>query len=83
MFADNLSEQFDLPTPSGIRIHVSDNGQRWYAKRQTITGHWFAVGAAGPRSDIWYYDGPERPSGYPNELEWDQCLGDHHAVNWS
>ncbi|WP_419923943.1 hypothetical protein [Candidatus Poriferisocius sp.] len=80
---ERRSEQNCLPTPNGIRIHVSSDGQSWCAERQTITGHWFAVGAAGPPPDIWYYDGPERPSGYPNELEWDQWLGGHHAVNWS
>ncbi|WP_419927254.1 hypothetical protein [Candidatus Poriferisocius sp.] len=82
VLADNLSEQFGLPVPTGIRVHISSNGQRWYAERQTIAGHWFAIGAAGPPSDIWFYDGPQPPSGYPDNSEWDQWLGDNHAVNW-
>lgn len=40
------------PTSKRIRTQVSGDGQRWYAERQTITGHWFAIGAAGPPSDI-------------------------------
>lgn len=79
---ENLSEQYGLPTPNGIRLHVSGDGQRWYADRETITGHWFAIGAAAPPSDQWLYDGPQPPSGYPDESEWDQWLGDKHAVNW-
>ncbi len=80
---ERRSEQNCLPTPNGIRIHVSSDGQSWCAERQTITGHWFAVGATGPPPDIWYYDGPERPSGYPDDSEWDQWLGDKHAINWA
>ena len=37
-----------LPQPSGIGTYVAADGQSWYAERQAITGHWFAIGAAGP-----------------------------------
>ena len=77
-----LSEQYGLPTSNRIRTHVSGDGQRWYAERQTITGHWFAVGAAGQPSDQWFYDGPEPPSGYPDDSEWDWFSGGNHAANW-
>lgn len=79
---ERLSEQNGLPAPNGIRILVSCNGQRWYAERQTITGHWLAVGAAWEPPDIWFYDGPQPPNGYPDDSEWDQWLGDNHAANW-
>ena len=79
---ENLSEKYSLPNSNGIRMHVSSDGQRWYAERKTITGQWFAIGAAGPPSDQWLYDGPEPPSGYPDDSEWDQWIGDNHAVNW-
>ena len=78
----NLSEKYGLPTPNGVCVHVSGDGQQWYAERQTITGHWFAIGAAGPPSDQWFYDGADPPSGYPDDSEWDQWMGDNHAVNW-
>ncbi len=77
-----LAEREGLPTPSGIRIHVDRTGQRWYAERQTITGHWFAIGAAAPPTDQWMYDGPQRPTDYPNETEWDHWMGDSNAPNW-
>ncbi len=62
---ESLSERYGLPTPNGIHLHVSRDGQSWYGERQTITGHWFAIGAAGPPSDQWLYDRPTRSSGYP------------------
>ena len=79
---DFLAEKHGLPTSSDIRIRVNFNGQRWYAERRTITGHWFAIGAAAPPTDQWVYDGPEPPTGYPNESEWDQWYGHTNALNW-
>lgn len=64
-------------------MHVSPDGQRWYAERQTITGHWFAIGAAGPSPDEWLYDSPTKPTGYPPGPEWDQLMGGKHSVNWN
>ena len=80
---DNLPGRYGLPTPNGIKLHVSPEGQRWYGERETITGHWFAIGAAGPPPDEWLYDGPSKPSGYPGEAEWDQWVSGEHAVNWT
>lgn len=37
-----------LPAEHGIELHVAPDGQRWWAGRQTITGWYFAIGAAGP-----------------------------------
>ena len=71
-----------LDEPSGVTMFVSSDGQSWYAERQTITGHWFAIGAVGPPSDEWLFDGPERPSGFPAEPEWDHWGGGESSVNW-
>ena len=79
---EHLAERNGLPSPSGIRIHVDRDGQRWYAERRTITGHWFAIGAAGPPTDQWMYDGPQPPTDYPNEAEWDHWMGSNNAPNW-
>ena len=68
--------------PSGIAMYVAPDGQSWYAERQTITGHWFAIGAAGPTPDQWLLDGPERPSGFPAEPEWDHWGGGSASPNW-
>ena len=79
---EHLAEREGLPAPSGIRVHVDRSGQRWYAERKTTTGHWFAIGAAGPPTDQWMYDGPQPPTDYPNETEWDHWMGDNNAPNW-
>lgn len=54
-----------LPSDHGITVQVSDDGQRWWAARQAVTGWWFAIGAAEPPPDEWEYDGPEPPAGFP------------------
>lgn len=80
---DNLSEKYDLPDPVGVDMRIGPDGQSWYAARRTITGHWFAIGASGPPSDQWFYDGPTAPSGFPDESEWDQWLDGDNSPNWS
>ncbi len=80
---DSLSERYDLPLSNNIEMHISDDGQSWYAARPTITGHWFAIGAAGPPTDQWFYDGPTAPSCFPNESEWDQWVPDSNSPNWA
>ena len=80
---DDLSEQYGLPHPNNIEMHISDDGQSWYAARQTITGHWFAIGAAGPPTDQWFYDGPTAPTNFPDESEWDQWMPDSNSPNWA
>ena len=80
---DGLSEKYDLPHPINIEMHISDDGQSWYAARQTITGHWFAIGAAGPPTDQWFYDGPTVPASFPDESGWDQWVPDSDSPNWA
>ena len=79
---DNLSDKYELPRPNGTSLRVNDDGQSWYAQRETITGHWFAIGAAGPPSDQWLYDGPSPPSSFPSESEWDQWAPGDNSPNW-
>jgi len=74
--------QYGLPESSGVVIRVTDDSQSWYAERQTVTGHWFAIGAAGPPSDQWLYDGKEAAPGFPDERTWDQWGGGQHSRNW-
>lgn len=80
---DRLPEKYGLPTPGNFKVHIASDGQSWYAARRTITGHWFAIGAAGPPTDQWFYDGPTPPSGFPSESEWDQWIEDSHSPNWA
>ena len=80
---EGLSEEYDLPHPNNIKMHISDDGQSWYAARQTIAGHWFAIGAAGPPTDQWFYDGPTAPTSFPDESEWDQWVPDSNSPNWA
>ena len=74
--------QYGLPESSGVEIRVAADGQSWYAERQTVTGHWFAIGAAGPPSDQWLYDGKEAAPGFPDQGAWDQWGGGQHSKNW-
>ena len=78
-----LSEKYDLPHPINIEMHISDDGQRWYAARQTTTGHWFAIGAAGSPADQWFFDGPTPPASFPSESGWDQWAPDSDSPNWA
>ena len=71
-----------LPENHGVKMHVSTDGQRWYATRQTPSEWWFAIGAAGPPPVEWFYDGPHRPQGFPAEPEWDRFGGDSASTNW-
>ena len=81
---DGLSEKYDLPHPNNIEMHISDDGQSWYAVRQTITGHWFSIGAAGP---------PHRPMVLrrPHRADWlsqrnrdgIKWVPDSNSLNWA
>ncbi len=56
-----------LPDDQRITIEVGQTGESWFAWRRTVTGWCFAIGAASPPVDQWYYDGPEPPSGFPGQ----------------
>lgn len=72
MLGDDFRNQ-GLPKKSGIKLYVAQDGQSWYAWRQTVTGWYFAIAATGPPPDQWMYDGPEPPTGFPGE---DSSWGD-------
>ena len=71
-----------LPDDHGIECHVSADGQSWYAFRETVTGWWFGIGARDGPPDEWMYDGPNAPTGFPNEAEWDRFGVGDHSRNW-
>jgi hypothetical protein len=74
--------QDGLPEEHGVEACVSDDGQRWYGWRQTPSGWWLAIGAAGPPPDQWLYDGPEPPSSFPTDERWDHFEPGAHSANW-
>ena len=82
-----LNDEFTrlgLPREPGIRLHVAEDGQAWYAWRRTVTGWCFAIGAAGPPPDQWTCDGPEPPEGFPGKAKsWgDGPFPDRVNLNW-
>lgn len=80
-----LGRRFDregLPDPHGIEMVVAEDGQSWWAWRETITGWVFAIGASGPPPDQWLYDGPKAPEGPPgDDTAWGERWGSN-AENW-
>jgi len=76
-------ESYGLPRDHGIALHVSPDGQAWWAWRRTITGWCFAIGVVGPPPTTqWLFDGPEPPTGLPGDDEvWGAPWG-IDAKNW-
>ena len=83
LLGDDFTNQ-GLPRESGIKLHVAQDGQSWFAWRKTVTGWYFAIAAAGPPPDQWEYDGSEPPTGYPGESSsWgDGPFSNHVNRNW-
>lgn len=81
---DDSLTRHGLPRESGVTLRVSEDGQSWYAWRQTVTGWCFAIGAAGAPPDQWKYDGAEPPKGYPgNDQSWGSSpISDEVNPNW-
>lgn len=73
-----------LPEESGIELKVSGDGQSWYVWRRTITGWWFAIGAAGPPPDRWEFDGADPPQDFPGrDAVWgDRPFAADRNRNW-
>ncbi len=73
-----------LPKEAGIRLHVTEDGQSWYAWRRTVTGWCFAIGATGPPPDQWTCDGPGPPESFPGKAKsWgDGPFSDRVNRNW-
>lgn len=76
-------ERYGFPEDNNIETHSGKDDQRWYATRQTVTGWWFAIGAAGPPPDQWWYDGSAPPQGFPEDTKWDRFGGGASSINWS
>lgn len=66
LFDDDFTSH-GLAKPSGIVMKVSRDGQRWFAYRQTVSGWYFAIGAAGPPPSQWQFDGSNPPRGFPGK----------------
>lgn len=71
-----------LPEDHGIVMKVADNGQAWYAYRETVSGWYFAIGASGPPPDQWCYDGPEPPPSFPDDDSWSRFGAGQFANHW-
>jgi len=64
LFRDDFSQQ-GIPSPAGVSLSVSEDGQRWYAWRRTPSGRYFGIGASEPPPSQWLYDGTEPPQDFP------------------
>jgi hypothetical protein len=74
---------YGLPKDHGIKLRVGEDSQSWYAYRQVATGWFFGIGASGPPPDIWYFDGPNLPSGFPSQSsDWDHWAPGENSRNW-
>lgn len=73
-----------LPVPHGVTMHVSEDGQTWWAWRRTITGWHLGIGATSHTS-TWHYDDAEAPTGGPDAVP-DQWAEAHSGIsstpNW-
>lgn len=78
----DIFQRHGLPGDHGIVMHVCENGQAWYAYRETISGWVLGVGASEAPPDQWYYDGPHAPSSFPSPGNgWGESP--HlHTINW-
>lgn len=79
---DTTFESCGLKEDHGIELHVSEDGQAWWAWRRTVTGWCFAIGAAEAPPDEWLFDGPEPPADFPDrDPAWGGRWG-LEAANW-
>ncbi len=80
-----IESHFDrdgLPEDHGIVMKVADDGQSWYAYRETVSGWYFAIGASAPPPDQWCYYGPEPPVGFPDDERWSRFGAGEFATHW-
>lgn len=71
-----------LPSEHGVTMRVRKDGQAWYAFRQTPSGYWFGVGVTRARGYRWYYDGRNKPTGFPARKDGWTDDTDETRVNW-
>jgi hypothetical protein len=84
VIGDTFFADSGLPSDPGIVLTISQDRQSWYAWRRTVTGWCFAIGAVGPPGDLWEFDGPEPPQGFPGvDPRWaDEPSADGVNRNW-
>ena len=71
-----------LPEHHGVTLRVSRSGQSWFAWRRTVSGWCLGIGASGPPPNLWYFDGPDPPRGYPGrDSKWGREQFEP-TVNW-
>jgi len=81
----NIVGDFDrhgLPGDHGVVVNVRHADQAWFAYRRTITGWVLAIGSRDAPPDQWFYDGPEPPSGYPDESPGWADTAHSDTANW-
>lgn len=77
-------ERDGLPADHGVVMQVSDDGQCWWAWRQTITGWCLGIAATGSHSE-WCYDAATPPPSGPAQepQAWrEQRQGNGILPNW-
>ncbi|MXW46667.1 MAG: hypothetical protein F4109_03575 [Gammaproteobacteria bacterium] len=81
---DNNFSHHGLSRDHGITLCVSSDGQAWYAWRRTVSNWCFAIGATGPPTNLWEYDGANPPTGFPGECTaWGTGpFSDEANANW-
>lgn len=73
-----------LPPDVEITMKVAEDGQAWFACYRTVSGWCFAIGAGGPPPELWEFDGPEPPLGFPGrDSSWGSApFGEGVNRNW-
>jgi hypothetical protein len=71
-----------LPEENGVVMTVASDGHSWYAYRKTVSGWYFAIGAAGPPPDEWCYDGPQPPASFLSADSWARFGVGEFARHW-
>lgn len=77
--------QFELPDEHGVEMFVSQDMQRWYAWRRTVTGWVLGVGGSQDIDLEWRFEGAEPPSSFPSvkSSEWSTKVDLAKLPDWS
>jgi hypothetical protein len=77
-------ERQGLPPEHGITMRVSPDGQAWAARRTTVSGWVFGIGASDAPPSQWLFDGEKAPTGCPGrDRSWGTSASDQHSLNWT
>ena len=58
-----------LPGDHGIQMHVSNDGQSWWAWRELPSGFVLGIGAVGEPPSQWVYEGDRQPMAGPEDVD--------------